>query len=874
MKIFDRLKSALGRWRKPRPSYSFALLFRKFQGILALNNEILEWMAEMGDKLGGDYVFDHHYIEQAAEHLGDSVYKMIYELNLLSDQKYIELYNAFQRIQSRIQEDVAGVRRVPDIPYTFAYEEVNRDFTEEVGAKNANLGELKNALDFPIPEGFVITTRAFHELLEHGGLLSTIDEVSRFIEEVAGDWSEANERRLEEAAREIRARLVEGPMPDVVSGEIHRAIYGLLHRHQKEDLFFAVRSSATGEDGEHTFAGQHESFLNVPSARVPDAYRKVVASAYTPGAWRYRLNRGFREQEMAMAVGCQLMIRPRTSGVLYTMDPAAYDQNTVLVNATRGLAAPLVAGAVTGDRYRVDRASPHVVRAMKVVEKARMLVAQETGGTDWETVPDALQHRSCLSTSQLQELVRTALFIERYYKRAQDIEWAIDQDDRLILLQARPLNLPTRLRENVCKISEVVESVPVLMSGTGTVVQRGIATGKVFVVRNDEDLLRFPQEAILVTMQTSPRLARVIRKAAGIITDVGSSTGHMATVAREFRVPTVVNTGYATRLLHDGDEITLDATQNVIYQGLVKELCYYELSEEEVFEESPEYRLLRRILRQISPLNLVDPYAASFAAGGCRSLHDITRFVHEKAVEELIRVATTQSSRRAWASKTLLADIPLGLSIIDIDGGTVADERAREIQPDQIVSRPMSALLEGLGEPGMWGTEPVSVDFASFMSSLTRTFSSASASPQDIGRNLAVVSREYMNLNLRLGYHFNIIDAYIVDNLNDNYAYFRFLGGVTDLTRRSRRARFIADILERQGFRVEVRGDLVVGRIKKLDLETMRAHMKLLGALVAYTRQLDVRLESDDQLTAFAEDFERRCASWKPINLLERGRQL
>ncbi|PIU31911.1 MAG: pyruvate, water dikinase, partial [Syntrophobacteraceae bacterium CG07_land_8_20_14_0_80_61_8] len=206
-------------------------------------------------------------------------------------------------------------------------------------------------------------------------------------------------------------------------------------------------------------------------------------------------------------------------------------------------------------------------------------------------------------------------------------------------------------------------------------------------------------------------------------------------------------------------------------------------------------------------------------------------------------------------------------------GGTTATEGDRELRPEQMTSTPMRAFLEGLREPGLWGTEPVSVDFGSFMSSVTRTFSTASASPEEIGRNLAVVSREYMNLNLRLGYHFNIIDAYVVENINDNYAYFRFLGGVSEFTRRSRRARLIAEILEREGFRVEVRGDLVVGRIKKLNQEAMKTRMKLLGALVAYTRQLDVQLESDDQLSEFVEDFERRSAVLKPINLQERGRQ-
>ena len=152
----------------------------------------------------------------------------------------------------------------------------------------------------------------------------------------------------------------------------------------------------------------------------------------------------------------------------------------------------------------------------------------------------------------------------------------------------------------------------------------------------------------------------------------------------------------------------------------------------------------------------------------------------------------------------------------------------------------------------------MSVDFGSFMSSLTRTFPSSSVGSVYSGRNLAVVSAEYLDLNLRLGYHFNIIDAYMSEKPNDNYAYFRFLGGVTDIDRRSRRAKFIGDVLERANFRVEIRGDLVIGRIKKMDLDAMSEKMKMLGCLVAYTRQLDVQMHSDENITQYVTDFFQR----------------
>jgi pyruvate,water dikinase len=168
----------------------------------------------------------------------------------------------------------------------------------------------------------------------------------------------------------------------------------------------------------------------------------------------------------------------------------------------------------------------------------------------------------------------------------------------------------------------------------------------------------------------------------------------------------------------------------------------------------------------------------------------------------------------------------------------------------------MQAFLRGLAAPGAWNTEPVSVDFGGFMSSLTRTFSIKVASPRYVGQNLAVVSKEYVNISLRLGYHFNLIDAYASEKSDDNYAYFRFLGGVTDIARRSRRARLLADILARNDFRTDVRGDLVVARIKRLDVEGMKRAMRLLGLLVAYSRQLDIKMISEQEMANSIAEFE------------------
>jgi pyruvate,water dikinase len=634
-----------------------------------------------------------------------------------------------------------------------------------------------------------------------------------------------------------------------------------------DPAMFAVRSSAWGEDSEFSFAGQYESVLNVPRKGIADAYRRVIAGAYTPEAWRYRLHRGYREDETAMAVGCQLMAQAEVSGAMYTYAPLPLEKEAMVISAAWGLGPAVVGGVAESDTFFLDRHPPHVVLSAETGHKVSKLVTDPGGGTVWVEVEEHLRDTPCLPAEYIQRLAQAAMRIERYYRHPQDVEWAFDREGNLCILQSRPLNVrPNRPEHHRLYIDLATRSAQVIFSGRGSVVQGGVASGKVYVAHGDDDLKDFPYGAILVAHYTSPKYSRIMRKARGILTDIGSPTGHMATLAREYRIPTVVDTLIATQVLKTGDEVTLDASQNVVYEGTLRELSQFEITQEDVFEESYEYRLLRRLFKKVSPLNLVDAHGEGFKAARCRTFHDITRFIHERAVEKLIDLSENFQGYHERTPKRLHSAIPLGLMVIDIDNGTSALPEAKSVTVDQIVSTPMKALLQGLSESDMWETDPVSVDLGSFMSSFTRTFSSSLASPEKIGRNLAIISKQYMNLNLRLGYHFNMLDAYIGDVLNDNYIYFRFLGGVSDSTRRSRRARFIAEVMERHDFRVEVHGDLIVGRLKKLSKERMVAAMKVLGGLVGYTRQLDISMSNDTQIGLHLAEFMKRIQTLTEVS--------
>jgi pyruvate,water dikinase len=843
----DLLKKVFRDRKKSASQVPFTVLFTVFQKILEYNNQVLELMAEMGTKLGGAYIFDQQYIRSTCHHIADTVYKLIYNLNTMAPKRYLNLYDAFGAINNDIEEELAGRPVIPQTEYTMPYSLITLDFTDVVGAKNANLAEIKNLLGLKTPEGFAITIRAFRAFMEFNRLQPKMDALNEL-------WQKGDASK-NQATEEIRRLILEGTVPPFLQKEIFSGLDRLYQSADSGEVLLALRSSAMGEDREHTFAGQYLSLLNEPRGNILQAYKSILASLFSDSVMEYRRQKELLDYQETMAVACQLMVDAKVSGVLYTLDPRNPDRDVMLINATWGLGAPVVAGEMRADLYTMDRKEPYPLKSLDVVRKPEKLVAKKEGGTNIITVPEDLQTITCLIEEQMKQIVEAGLMIERYFKKPQDIEWAIDHGDNLIILQARPLNIKDQISKLVCDISSVLDDFPVIFKNKGSIVQEGIATGKVFLIKTEEDLDSFPSDAVLVTAYTSPRLGKVIKKASAIITDIGSPTGHMATIAREFRVPTIVNTGIATQLLHPGQMITVDARENVVYEGAVKALCYYEFAEE-TFETTYEYRLLQRVLKKIVPLNLLNPSEKNFTPSGCKTLHDITRYVHEKAVSELIELEYAKIGDTASSGRKLKFDIPLDLILIDIGGGISGSASVSEVKPHDVTSIPMKAFLKGLSIPGAWDTKPMSVDFGSFMSSLTRTFSSSMATPKYVGQNLAVLSKEYVNINLRLGYHFNMIAAYISENLNDNYAYFRFLGGVTDISRRSRRAKLLAEILAKHNFRVDIRGDLVTARIKKLELALMEKKMKILGLLVAFTRQLDVKMNHEQEIEKLKNVFQ------------------
>lgn len=840
-----------GFWRKAtaqqHPGDSVEAVRRRIEGLRELverNNQVLELIAKAGEMLGGEYVFDRNSLAALAEELEAATRAVVFNLNALTGDRYPELVEALKRVDASVRATLESRIFVPEADAVIPLANVGEELAELVGEKIARLGSLRKLGSCHVPEGFAITAYACQTFLEQAGVADVIERWRR----------ESGPMRAPEMAglsSEIQARLRTAKVPKQIAHAIRDALDDL---RPQGSAGLAVRSSAIGEDGELSFAGQYTSRLGVAPSDVLGAYREVVSSLFTPGVMQYRASGGLDPAHGVMAVGCLAMVPARSSGVVYTFDPTDPSRRVLQVAAARGFGRAVVEGSVPVDRFEVSREAPHAVVSRHVAEKTEMYVVGRNGGMERTSVPPAERSLPALSDGELETLVVTALQIETYMKSPQDIEWAIDHDGRLFVLQSRPLRLAaTSIARR--DTDEVTSRYPVLLQGRGVVAFRGIGAGPVRILKSLEDVDAIAPGAVLVARVSSPRLAAAVSQAAALITDIGTPTGHLAAIAREFRVPAILDTGIATQTLTEGAEVTVDAEEKVVYAGRIGELLDDQLLRSETFTDAPEFRLLRRMLKKIAPLNLKDPRGADFFPQRCLTYHDIIRFAHEKAMEEVAEGHRLTPRPGARNVHRLNLNVPLDLLVIDLGGGVEHVEEGASVGPERIASRPLRAVLDGVTTEGVWARGPADMDLDGFMSSMARSQALTDQLAMRPEMNVAIASADYLNLSLRLGYHFNIVDTFLSDSRSDNYIYFRFAGGVTEIARRTRRAALLKQILAANDFVTEGAGDLVIGRFSKMPFEATVERLRMVGRLIGFTRQLDVHLRDDRLVERLANSF-------------------
>jgi pyruvate,water dikinase len=298
----------------------------------------------------------------------------------------------------------------------------------------------------------------------------------------------------------------------------------------------------------------------------------------------------------------------------------------------------------------------------------------------------------------------------------------------------------------------------------------------------------------------------------------------------------------------------VDANYNNVYAGVIAELLEPRRPKANDLADSPVFRTLKTVLHKVVPLNLINPQSENFTPAGCRTIHDLVRFAHEYAMQEMFRL-TEDEVRGGGEIVDLESGLPFKVRLLDLGGGLKRGWK-RTVRPEQINCLPFKAFWQGLtsmrwpqGKPA--GTQSLSSVFVKSEEEVAQ-----GAEPYR-DQSYVVLSENYMNFSIRLGYHLSTVEAYVSDQINDNYLTFTFRGGGSTPERRERRARLIETIIDRMDLNYVRQGDTIEARLSKYPPEQMAQRLVWFGKLTLYTKQLDMVLFSEGIVDWYSKDFIR-----------------
>ncbi len=447
----------------------------------------------------------------------------------------------------RAAESVEAVR---------GFERLSRADVDFAGGKGANLGEL-TAAGLPVPPGFVLGAPAYAAFCDDSGLRARIAERLAAVD--VEDTAE-----LERAASEVRRMVESEPLPSRLEQAVAAAYEQLAG--EETDAAVAVRSSATAEDTESaSFAGMNETLLNVrgPDA-VLDAVRRCWSSLFGARTVYYRAKRGFGQADMDIAVVVQRQVEATRAGVMFTVDPASGAADHLVIEGAFGLGEAVVSGSVSPDRYVVSKRGMAIARR-EVRRKELAIEPVAGGGTATRKLEEGEAMAPVLDDGEVRRIAELGMRIEEHYGAPQDTEWAIGGDGAIWMLQSRPITAAGGEGPAPPRAARGAE----LVRGLGAA--PGAASGEARIVSALDGAGKLAEGEVLVTHMTAPDWVPLMRRAAAIVTDSGGMTCHAAIVSRELGIPCVVGTAEATKVLRDGELVTVDATEGVVREGAMPE---------------------------------------------------------------------------------------------------------------------------------------------------------------------------------------------------------------------------------------------------------------------------------------------------------------
>lgn len=794
--------------------YAFRLRYETLRALLNRNVHALQLLSDLEADLNHFPLLDYR-IKRPVERLLGETLLMAQELNLLARNRYANLYDVLDQIRRKTSLILRESPALTQKPLVVLLEEEKSFDSGLAGGKAAGVASLRRLFPESVPGGFTVTTAAYHLFLQENGLADRIRLMLK-------DLDTTKDRdRFSSITESIRNMICSGQTPKALRNEI------LGHAEQMTGAAtsgWAVRSSATSEDSRFSFAGQFDTSLGIPADRLVDAYREVVASRFSDRAVTYRLNCGFREVDTPMAVLFMPMIDPVAAGVIYTTDPEDPDADRMVINACAGLGDDMVKGIKPADTFYLTRQQNPVLMQPFIEEKS----------------PDYISTETLSMIGALAYKAMTAFGFDM------DIEWAVDKEGKAWLLQGRRLYPTTQER---IKEARSKHDLPLIEGGV--TIFPGRAEGQV-IHRTGQNLHPIPKGSVLVVDQPTPELSSLLPNAAALLASAGSPVGHLATLVREFSIPSIFQLGNAARRMQEGKVVSVNATKRRIYGGSrwpgIKERVLSRLASAATsLKDDPLHDV-------VMALHLTDPFSSSFKPGGCSSIHDVIRFTHEMSVRQMFQFGDEHS--HVWKQKTrrLRTTLPMKFKLLDLEGALNSGKK--DLVPEELGSIPFKAFWKGFSDPALPWPERWKNEFAGLPSDFKEQVLGGFEGPRrSKDANYLLLARDYLNLNARFAYHYTMVDAFVGSGDENNYVHFRFHGGGGSKEKRQRRASFVEWVLREKRFGVDRRGDLVTAWLRRYPQKDSEEALETLGRLMVCARQLDILMGSESSVKVFAQNF-------------------
>jgi pyruvate,water dikinase len=440
-------------------------------------------------------------------------------------------------------------------PHIVWFRDIGKKDIQLVGGKGANLGEMTKA-GIPVPNGFCVTSPAYFYFIE-------TNKLEEKIRKVLENLDVNNGKALNEASKKVKDLIMRGKIPADLEKEINDAYQKFPIKNQ----LVAVRSSATAEDlPGASFAGQQATYLNIQGKdTVVKTIHKCWASLFESRAIFYRNEKKFDHFKVGIAVPVQIMVQSDVSGVMFTLNPINNDKSVIVVESVWGLGEMIVQGTVTPDHYEVDRTGWKLLR--KEIVTQEIMLTKLNGETKETKVPASKKNLQKIPDRTVVQIAKIGEKLQRHYDYPQDIEWAYD-DREIYIVQTRPITTIESV-EHVGESATIIGKIPEpIVSGSSA--SPGIVSGKATLLRSPEENDKVQQGNILVAPMTTPDFVPAMKRAAAIVTDQGGQTSHAAIVSRELGVPCIVGSGSATKRIQNGQTITVDAVNGLVYAGALE----------------------------------------------------------------------------------------------------------------------------------------------------------------------------------------------------------------------------------------------------------------------------------------------------------------